>query len=100
MILKKHQSTTDDITFYTKKNAIRNIALNTGRDIRKKDYGTISTIGNNAESECYLVKWTSEIYNLQSYLKLGNDVIKANELVCAEKTQIYIILSDDNESLD
>ena len=58
------------------------LLLNTGRYIIYKYYGKIDTIDKNPESEYYIVKWKSESYTFQSYKKLGNDVIKASELVC------------------
>ena len=42
----------------------------------------ISIIDRNEKSGYYIVKWTSESYNLQSSKKLGKYVINACNLVC------------------
>ena len=82
MIFWKYETTISYINVHSKKNYIRNIALNIGSDIKYEDFGAISRIDKNIESGYYPVKWTSESYTLQSYKKLGNDVIKAGELLC------------------
>ena len=46
----------------TDMNAIRNIALNIGKDISDNDYGAISIIEKNAECGYYLVEFTRENY--------------------------------------
>ena len=39
---KQHESTNTDINAYIKKNFIRNIALNIGKDISDRNYGSVS----------------------------------------------------------
>ena len=69
---KQHETTRYDINVNIKKNSIRKITLNIGRDIRDEYYGTISTIDKNPESGNYHVKRRGESYTLKSSKKLGN----------------------------
>ena len=61
---------------HIKHNDIRNIVLNTGKDISENDYEAISTIDKNLECGYYLVQLTSDSYTFQSSYKIGKILIR------------------------
>ena len=48
--IKQHQATDTEVNVNIKQNAIRNIALNIGKNISDNDYRAISAIDKNAEN--------------------------------------------------
>ena len=74
--IKHHESTDTDINVHIKQHVIRNIALNSVRNISDNNYGALSTIHENAENGYYLVKWTSDSYTFQYSHMIRRDFIK------------------------
>ena len=81
--IKQNGPTNTGINNNIKHNYISNIALKIGRDIRDNYYGAISTIGKRSVSRYYLVKWTCDSYNYQSFHETVKDVTNYGELECA-----------------